>query len=348
MHSSQDHFASSGLLSALVVCGCLAILGCGAPDGELVRESLRVAPQELDLGAVWSTCRFEHTLHVRNDSTDTIEVSQLLVDCPCVQVSPSTFSIPPGASQSVSVVVDLTATRGAEGAEFSTKITPILKGKHFPTPWKLTGQVREFFAERVEPLRFQLPWAGPGATTVSSSSPVTRTLRVPLARLEAELDPPVAAVDVHLTSHSVDFLCLEDGSCRPGRTPLRLRLRGETMDGESFTTVLRAEVVKALGYTCTPAVVHLGTVPVGASAGEVVDIAFVYPVSEFACIAPEELPELTVQCDAPVGSADSFRMNCILSAASPGVRQGTIRLQATLAGSPIEWTLPVTYYGRSP
>ncbi len=344
----QPGLPSLGLLAVWMVFGHLGIPGCSGTDGELVTEALHVAPQELDLGAVWSTCRFEHTLHVRNDSTHTIDVSQLLVDCDCVQVSPSTWTIPPGASQAVSVVLDLTATRGAEGKEFSTKITPILKGQRFPTPWKLTGQIREPFEESVQPLQFQLPWAGPGATTISSSAPVTRMLRVPLARLEAELDPPLAAVDVRLTSHSVDFRCLEDGSCPSGRTPLLLRLRGETTVGEYFTIILHAEVVKAWGYTCTPAVVHLGTVPVGASTGEVVDIAFVHPVSEFSYSPPDELPELTVRCDTPVGRPDRLRMNCILSAALPGVRQGTILLQATLAGAPIECTLPVTYYGHSP
>lgn len=344
----QPSLASPGLLAVWMVFGHMGILGCSATDGELVTEALHVAPQELDLGAVWSTCRFEHTLHVRNDSTNTIDVSQLLVDCDCVQVSPSTWTIPPGASQAVSVVLDLTATRSTLGDEFSTKITPILKGRQFPTPWILTGRVRELFEENVKPLQFHLPWSGPGATTVSSSPPVTRALRIPLAHLEAELDPPVAAVDVRLTSDSVDFLCREDGSCPPGRIPLLLRLRGETSEGEYFAIILRAEVVKARGYTCTPAVVHLGTVPVGASAVEVVDLAFVHPVSEFSCIAPDDLPEFTVRCDAPLGSPDRLRLNCILSAALPGVRQGTIRLQAMLAGSPIECTLPVSYYGHSP
>lgn len=87
-----------------------------APDAGKV---LHVEPAELDVGMVWAEPGFHHRFRLQNSSRAPVVVERVAADCDCTHVSPASFSLGPGAAQTIDIDIDL--ARLANGGDSRTR-----------------------------------------------------------------------------------------------------------------------------------------------------------------------------------------------------------------------------------
>lgn len=130
-----------------------ALAGCsdGQRGGDAGTRPFPVAvfPGELDLGRVWAPCDMQHTLHLTNTSRREVTIEELKAGCACVSIAPSSLTISPGDSRSVTLTLhfpDSLSTDDTAQLEqtFRTSLVAIVRGFPMSPPeWELTGVVED-------------------------------------------------------------------------------------------------------------------------------------------------------------------------------------------------------------
>ena len=122
------------VLAAIVGAGIGLTLARNTP----VDPGLSIEAGALDFGAVWEQPAYRHSFTVANPTDRPIRVADFQTGCGCTTVEPRSFTVEPGATQTLTATLNLA---GYGGKAFSVELFPKLA--HQPpgerTAWRLSG-----------------------------------------------------------------------------------------------------------------------------------------------------------------------------------------------------------------
>ena len=99
------------------------------PSVEVV-EGLAISTADLDMGEVWEEKGITWRLPIRNQTTATIEVRDLLASCGCTLIEPRKLSIPASETATINLQLDLThrtySDSGLAERPFAVTVRPIV------------------------------------------------------------------------------------------------------------------------------------------------------------------------------------------------------------------------------
>lgn len=182
---------------------------------------LYVAPEKLNFGEAWETDHFEWTLPVENRGPSRVNISQASTSCSCTSVSPSEFTIEPGQSRELALVIDLRSKSGDKTERSSFEVMVSFKVKsESPGDWnehfekfQISGQVKKAF--------IAAPVIYLGRISEFASIPpleIPVELMQPLARIEAQTDASGFSREVIIPAAGERKITLKLGS--PPKLPL--------------------------------------------------------------------------------------------------------------------------------
>jgi uncharacterized protein DUF1573 len=170
-----------------------------ADPKEIIIEGLAVSKTALDMGEVWEAKDHQHTVPIRNLTSNKIEIDDFALSCGCVDIGPKPVIIQPGETSELHLTVDLTEQRrlnqlGVAQRQFAVQITPIQKKGAWPLErWNLHGLVKS----RVTLDKFGVSF---GEQPIKGENPpaqtVLATTHVPYRKLEPSFNSRILSVQV--------------------------------------------------------------------------------------------------------------------------------------------------------
>lgn len=310
---------------------------------------LRIPADKLTFGETWETDRFEWTLPVENRGPSTVAVSRITASCSCLAVTPQEFSIDPGQSREVKLVIDLrdNGTRTATRTEFGVSVeftlsydpghTPLEKVERF----QVTGRVRkalavpaEFYLGTHSELIEKIPSATFEVDALTKLKSLTATSTRPDIRVEkrpSEAPGTRYTFVVALTS-------------RPAKGPVEgtILLDAVTEDGRKLPMV----GVRVLGaiiddIQAEPLAIQVGGRRLGETFEEVVTIR---------SLTGQVLTNFKADCEgeglvAEVAGGASGHVRVRQSVCDVGMQSTRVRIVAESKGRQTTIYLPVSYTG---
>jgi hypothetical protein len=273
------------LAFSLLVASCLAAFYLGSrfqprteaePSADEI-GGLSVEASALDVGEVWEENAFRYSLPLHNTTDRPIRVLDFTVSCTCVGVEPRGLEIPPHQSAAVQLTFDLTHRMPAEIGEarrpFRFEIAPAFGTEQSRQPgWVLHGVARSRVVLSAAMLQF-------GEQMVQGQSPPERRVAakafIPIQRLEARAEPPLAQVRVERRDGdrgSFEMSVTPHADLPPGPFHFDVLVEPLTESGERLPAVMlpvAGQVQPAV--LVIPTQLLLSSVPVGRTVeGEVV------------------------------------------------------------------------------
>lgn len=315
-------------------------------------QKLAVQEGSLDFGERPPIESFSWTLPVKNLTDRVIEVLDFELGCLCTEVTPQAFSVKPGETQEVKVVVDLQPANDEDLVksvrEFASTIKPIFKGG-WPKQdaWQLTGRI-------LNPYRVEPAFINYDDTLVSGLAfppqQITVTASQSLEALEVECDPPFGTASVqrrdgqerefvvHFTPHS---------DLQIGRYDLTLRLQGICKDGSKLPrTGVRVFAHVRPDVEVFPSVVHLGALKSGqdAKANVVLRSRSGRPY-ELLGIEHENNEDLKIEEREAAGADRTFELRCQVNKAGLSVSKVKFSVKSGAGNDVRHIPLVVCYSG---
>ncbi len=165
-------------------------------------SELSVPEDRLDFGTVWATNDFVWNLPITNQGSEPLEITDFLQSCTCTSVRPTQLAIPPGATETVKVHVDLVTKYRDQTAFQITAKTRDPRGEvKAQQPWTISGRVNRLLTLD-RPLQFQTR-----SVLEQPLKPVecTATFATPIDSLEVESDDRRFAVNAERIDGSDRF-----------------------------------------------------------------------------------------------------------------------------------------------
>jgi hypothetical protein len=241
------------VLAGIMVLTCLLALGLGTVAGRRIRtdapeapaprvtvEGLSVDAAPLDLGDVWEEDAYVHTISIRNDNPNPVEVTRFFVSCGCAGVEPQTVSLAPGETADVRLKLDLARRTlnevGRASRPFTVSLGPLLKSSGTMMPgggWELRAVIKS----RVTLDKLSLHF---GDEPIQNASPLTRKVRATVHLPGSSLR--VSAAD-NLVSWKVE-------PCAEGADEFDVAVSTNpvALKAGPFKTTLNVEVATAEGH----------------------------------------------------------------------------------------------------
>lgn len=151
----------------------------------------------IDLGELWESPARTVEIPFRNDQPSPLEIGDVRVSCHCTDLTPKAFSIPPHGKIRTTATIDLTHRNpreiGSASRPFQLTFEPVTKDGRAVPPVRVRAVIRSCLTTDRLDLHF-------GESCIRGEPPVSRSLRmtahVPVRRVLAKVEPPVAAVTV--------------------------------------------------------------------------------------------------------------------------------------------------------
>ncbi len=358
-HSHRIALSTVWLLLAIAFVGLAAHRSAGRLDraGASTKGAgnlgLEVAPNDLNVGAVWEATAFRHELTIRNRGPDELKIDSFVSPCQRVSAEPSQFALKPGDAQRVALTVDLTEF-GRESRpaseEFAVRFAPQLatqEGKQRqPSGWSLRGTVRRAIKLASGEIDF-------GRPSVLGQPLPAQSFRVsamrPLLGVRAvAAEPEKFAVDVRTLDGGKDF----EVSVRP-KAPLpigpidsRVAVIARLENGHEVPDIsvrIRGEIRPDI-QVLPEGGVSFGARAIGEMARETITVWSVtgQPI-EIVSIEPESSSTRVSPGGEQSASCRSYSIEeCI---AAEGPRQGTVQIAVRSRGDLHRLTVPVKSHG---
>jgi hypothetical protein len=116
------------------------------PPSETIQHLLICKPSDLEFGSVWEQAAFTLDLPVSNRSSQTVTVADFANSCACSEISPRSFTVEPGQSQTVRVTIDLReqpkGNLDLSDRPFQVDIHPRTASGHYVGSWAVRGRVK--------------------------------------------------------------------------------------------------------------------------------------------------------------------------------------------------------------
>jgi hypothetical protein len=163
------------------------------PGSGSIPLALSVDAAELQIGAIWAQPTHRHQFRVKNSGDSPVIVSSISADCVCTNVTPSGFTLAPGADVELQVEFDLQRVKGRSlsrtEVEFGSELT-FLGADGARRAFVLTGVMRYPFVISgnqtllAEPLQYGAP--PPAISIAVHKHPRVDQLQVRVAENEGE------------------------------------------------------------------------------------------------------------------------------------------------------------------
>ncbi len=211
----------------------------GAAGALVIVEGLSVDPAALDLGEVWEEGAYLHTLSIRNDNPNPVEVARFFVSCGCAGVEPQTVSLAPGETADVHLKLDLARRTlndlGRASRPFAVSLGPLLKSSEAMAPsggWELRAVIKS----RVTLDKLSLHF---GDEPIQSALPLTR-------KVHATVHLPRSSLRVSAADNAVSWK-INPHADRPDEFDVAVSTNPAALKAGPFKTTLNIEVVTAEG-----------------------------------------------------------------------------------------------------
>jgi hypothetical protein len=263
---------------------------------------LIVDPATLDFGEAWECSRFDWPLSVRNTSDEVIEFADVMTSCHCHEASPRQFTLKPGETAVVTLVLDLTARQPSERdlicRAFSSPVYLVLRGRsQLSDPITVTGRVRSRLTTDVREVHF-------GEEAVSGGQPLVRyvavRVHVPVVGIRAFAPPGAATVAVQpdVTGEGRYRVAISPSpSLSPGPFKFDVTVDVVDVDGQTLPGVkLTAAGTMSPPAGMLPSQVLFGARTVGTSADA--ELTLTVPAGEKWVVEQVEVESADLRVDA--------------------------------------------------
>lgn len=328
-----------------------AVAGCSGVDepydaAEPTVFPLIVPAEDLDLGTVWAPTRSSLKLHIRNTSSEEIQLSELKTSCACCLVDFSPLTIRPTEQRIVTLALDVSSrlSVGESNGEpnFHAQLIPIVKGYTGPpASWPITGTVRTLLRVSASFVEFET-WTVGEPVPIKSIDVVSAA---PLASLRAETDPlSISCNIVQRSELEYTVQIRPNADLRPGPFRTSVRLVADLATGgkvESLITAMGRTVdeVEALPYS-----IDWGSVSVGSVCESRVLVRSRVGKPFVIERTSSESGEIVVQREDSQARGDVLLLKQRIVAA--GKHQDKVLLQVrNHDGAIVELAIPVSYWG---
>lgn len=302
-----------------------------------------------DFGEAWESQRFAWKLPLTNTTPETVRVLDISASCTCVSIEPQAFTLPPGATRVVNLVLDLTpkpnekpnATR-----TFAAELAIVTATQGLaPAPERVTvkGTVRPVLD--VQP---RDPSFGTRPDRVQPPLPTAFTV-VPAAALEsltAVCDSPGFTADVRPVPNGTAMTVTVTPTLPVAAGPFTVDVRLVPKPAGGGTLPERR--VKVLGQiapdvTADPPEVSVGARAVGESREETVSVASLTG----RAVAVQKATAHGDGVTAEITPAGGVRVR--VAVARAGELRGRVELQVRAGtDAPVTVSVPVIGYGTAP
>lgn len=226
-------------------------------------------PEELNLGTIWTSGDFSHTLRLRNLSSRELGITNLTATCGCTAIEPSSLVIPAGETRAVTLKLHIFDQRdcgaGLEERPLRASLIPTVTGcSGTPPRWELKGVVRRLLLLSPSFVSFDESLVEGQPFPVKT---VRVTARLPLRSLEAQGGGGFASLDLARESDTAYVLGIQlRETLPPGPFHFEVTLTPRVRSGEKA----KAGVLAVAGYVLhevepSPRSLHWGIVRIGQS-----------------------------------------------------------------------------------
>jgi len=248
----------------------------GAPVGlaplvatALRQETFPIVPirEELDLGTIWASGDFSHTLHLRNVSSREVEIADVKATCGCTAIDPPSLTIQPGKTRAVTLKFHVSDQPDREAQpddrRLRTYLVPSVTGYSASgPPWELTGVIRKVLSLSPSLVSFE------EGLVVGQPFPVKAvriTARRRLQCLDVQGGDGLASLDLVSESETAYLLRIRPReNLPPGPFRFEVTLTPRLASGERGTPrVLGVHGCVRHEVDASPRALHWGIVPVG-------------------------------------------------------------------------------------
>lgn len=266
--------ARHGTYQLAVAAGSIVAMACGCSQAPPARDGtaappfpITVSSSDLNLGTIWAPCDFSHTVHLKNTSFHEVTIETLKSSCGCIRIEPASLTIPPGATQEVTLRFHLSeipdSPAKCDGPNFRTHLIPLIERYSAPPPrWELAGTIRNVLSLSTSFLNFENPLIQgrpfPSKTVHIDSAVPMASIRVDGGRSFLSLD----LTKESNVSYSLEIQPREN--IPPGRFRFEVSVSPQLMSGEH----LAPRAITICGYMTrdiepSPQTIRWGLVPVG-------------------------------------------------------------------------------------
>lgn len=109
-------------------------------------ETIGVTESDLALGTLWATSEYEHSVEVRNQTTDVVHLDRIQASCGCSKISPERLSLKPGERKTLQLILDLNsgAMHSEPVSEFQVNLSAIVRGaRTHRATWPIRGTIQK-------------------------------------------------------------------------------------------------------------------------------------------------------------------------------------------------------------
>ncbi|GIW92658.1 MAG: hypothetical protein KatS3mg110_0699 [Pirellulaceae bacterium] len=331
---------------------------------------LYIEPAALDIGSVWDTDRYVHSLSITNRSSQPVTITGWYRSCECRSIEPERLVLGPGEAAPVRLTINLRATCSQERREpryaatdaesiesepepaaFRVWFQPKVAGYRGPLAgWHVSGAVRTW--AKIHPSEISLgelvrgvPVELPQATLVCFA---------PIKALDIVVEPQTLLVNVERVSSMPDRYRLQffpHPEWPEGLLDVRVRLRGTTADGQELSGPVLSvfgrivPTVRAHPSALFGSPTQIGTwireqIALESRLGEPVEVVAVD-------VLAEEGPDAEVQVER-IGDAEPVYRVAVLIAQPGSIRRQLIFRVRTHSGKEETIRVPLVYYGVKP
>jgi len=264
----------SDLLVSLL---CLQAVGCDVEKSNghgHNRSTLAVKEADLFLGRLWASGLTPARLRIQNVSSSIVEVVGFKQSCDCFEIKPSSFSVLPGESRSLSLVFDFrSSVNFADATPVSFDIIPRFRGsEQLSDVWSVRGTVSNLLELSSSFVRFTGPLLKGQSVPCKD---INISSSVPLQALNVEGCEEIAILSISEKTSTDYTLRIQLRGDVPRSTPFKcevvllpkledgseVRVRGPTLIGQ-----MPAE------FSVSPSQVHLGFVKIHSEFKQVLSV----------------------------------------------------------------------------
>lgn len=327
-----------------------------SPAARARASFLYVEPKALDIGEVILTSSHEISFPIENRLDSQVHILGFRRSCNCTEIQPASLTIPAHGKAEVHVTIDIAPQSEGDFAKewraVQVDISPTLDGKLPLAPnWRITGTVRATYALRTTTLALKQPLVRglPPETTQISFKCHSRLkslfarcdqnlAKVALTKFSKESQYYTLNVTPHtnLTAGPIAFAITLVGRDERGQEipPVTISARGTVLHDVKFLPAQVAFAAQQLGTECTE------TLTVASRSGKPVRIRHA------RCAAPDI--DLEILNDGLDGRTAQLQISVRCRQPGEHSQVCTLTLDVPDESSPIEVSIPVSWYGLRP
>lgn len=345
------------LVAIVLVCAGGYWVGSAPRRHSDAEPALSVPLQYLSFGEVWEDPEFVWSLPIENHSSAPIEIADFQSSCPYLIIAPRQLTIPPEATASVRLTIDLTGlmTGGCGGGpagsvsteqdgavrDYSLQLVPIRADGNYHQGWVIQGRVRSVFTLSARRIDF-----GDSFVEGQEFKPATVALQahIQLAKLSADCKPALANVKVAGGDQHYLLHIQPEQSLPPGDFRFDVHVAAKTNNGDSVRGRVRVAGRVLSNTYCLPEAVLFGAREVGETLEETVEIRS-YDGHSFEILAVESNHEqLSVRQVYQGKHVRRFRLSQKVSHVGDSIGNVEFVIRTT-NGRESKISLPVRYHG---